>query len=157
MKLKAICEPEKEVNIEITGATLLSVEEAEALPNSLRVYCRWWWLRSPGDDSILAASVHRDGSIDGFGGSVFYSGDAVRPALLISNLESSNLKIGDSIIFGNKEFEIISDSLAICKSDIGTHYFRKDWKAEDANDYEKSDVKKFIDEWFERAKNEDLG
>lgn len=30
--------------------------------------------------------------------------------------------------------------------------FRKDWKAKDANVYEVSDIKKFVDEWFEKVR-----
>ena len=72
----------------------------------------------------------------------------------IKNLESSNLKIGDSIFFGDREFEIVSNDFAFCKTDIGKHNFREDYKSEGANDYEKSDIKKFIEEWFEKAKKE---
>ena len=31
--------------LEITGATLLTVGEAEKLPKGLRIYPRWWWYR----------------------------------------------------------------------------------------------------------------
>ncbi|MBO4418498.1 MAG: TIR domain-containing protein [Oscillospiraceae bacterium] len=44
----------------------------------------WWWLRSPGSDSRLAASVFGDGSVDFSGFSVDFVNDAVRPALWIS-------------------------------------------------------------------------
>ena len=44
----------------------------------------WWWLRSPGDCSDHAASVHRDGSFDYHGDSVNYDIDCVRPALWIN-------------------------------------------------------------------------
>ena len=44
----------------------------------------WWWLRSPGFGSGLAAIVHRDGSVRDVGNSVDYDYDAVRPALWIN-------------------------------------------------------------------------
>lgn len=147
-----------ETSVDIVGATLLTIEEeVEALPNHLRPYTNWWWLRSPGYISRLATYAHLDGSVDDLGNLVHNCNASVRPALQIANLKSTDLKVGDSIFFNDKEFEIISDTLAFCKTDIGTHWFRKDWQAEDANDYEESDVKKFVDDWFERAKNEDLG
>ncbi len=47
----------------------------------------WWWLRSPGRSSDLAAYVDYDGSVDAYGYYVDYVYAAVRPALWI-NLES---------------------------------------------------------------------
>lgn len=152
MKLKTIRKVEDETELEITGATLLSIEEAEALPNLLRSYTDRWWLRSPGYKLYNAAFVNNDGFVIRDGYYVDCSIVAVRPALHISNLNSSNLKIGDTIFFGDKEFKVVSNELAFCKTDIGKHCFREDYQAKDANDYEKSDVKKFIDEWFEGTK-----
>lgn len=43
----------------------------------------WWWLRSPGSSSTLAARVSGDGSVYGSGYSVGTEGGAVRPALWI--------------------------------------------------------------------------
>lgn len=151
MKVEVIIKSRATVDLEITGATLLSIEEAKGLPDHLRTHTNWWWLRSPGDNSSDAASVGGDGSVDYTYSLVSISLGAVRPALRIKNFESSDLKIGDFIIFDGKEFEIVSGNLAFCKTDIGEHCFQEDWDADDANDYEKSDVKKFIDNWFERA------
>lgn len=144
-----IVKTEASTNFKIKGATLLSVDEAEVLPLRLRQYKTWWWLRSPGDDSTYAASFYSDGSVDNYGFSVDYDFGAVRPALQIKNLESSNFEIGDLFKFGNKEFEIISDSLAFCTTDIGKHRFDLY-----SNDYEKSLIKQYIDEWFEDSKGE---
>lgn len=154
MKLKTIRKINDETELNITGATLLSIEEVVALPYYLRAYKNWWWLRSPGRQSYNAVLVNKGGRIYGYGYPVGIDDDAVRPVLQISNLEPTNLKIGDSIFFGEKEFEIISDELAFCKTDIGICCFREDCEAEDANDYEKSDIKKFVDKWFERALKE---
>ena len=44
----------------------------------------WWWLRSPGGNSDLAADVHYDGSVYDYGYDVYSSFDAVRPALWIN-------------------------------------------------------------------------
>ncbi len=138
-----------EGKLKITGATLLSTEEAERLPKHLRKYGHWWWLRSPGRMQKGAASVDGVGWVD-FGGR-FGSNDSdfVRPALKIKNLESSGFKTGDRFKFGESEFEIISDNAAFCCTDIGCYPFRKDWKAEDANDYKKSDIKRYVEAWFE--------
>lgn len=44
----------------------------------------WWWLRSPGSNSGLAADVYIDGSVYNFGDYVNYDYVAVRPALWIN-------------------------------------------------------------------------
>lgn len=121
--------------LKIKGATLLSVDEAKKLLSIKdREYSNWWWLRSPGYDQYLAASVTDGGSVHYGGDDVDYADDCVRPALKL-NLESSDFKIGDTFSFGGKTFKIISKDLAFCLEDIGTHCFRKDWQAPDANDY----------------------
>ena len=38
----------QELDLEITEATLLTIEEARKLPKRLRRYDEWWWLKSPG-------------------------------------------------------------------------------------------------------------
>lgn len=140
-----------DVNLNIVGATLLSIEEAEKLPLELRKYNLWWWLRSPGHSSYEAAIVYLDGSVDHYGYFVDISMGAVRPALQIKNLKSSNLQIGDVFKFGENEFKIISENIAFCLTEIGNHCFRKDREAENANDYDRSDIKKYVDNWFESA------
>lgn len=154
MKVKKIITSTVELELDITGATLLTKEEAEQLPKRLREYHDyWWWLKLP-----LPGPYHNHTAVVDVDGCVYYYGElvdfdnAVRPALVISNLKSSEFKIGDKFEFGDKEFEIISDNRALCLTDIGRCAFRDDQDAEDASIYEKSDVKKFIDGWFEKAK-----
>ncbi len=43
----------------------------------------WWWLRSPGYSSDSAAYVDHDGYVRTFGNGVYFSHNAVRPALYI--------------------------------------------------------------------------
>lgn len=135
-----------ETELEIKGVTLLSTDEAEVLPLRLRKYNNWW-LRSPGFFSFTTAIVHDDGSIDINGNDTDYGSGVIRPALKISKLEASGLEIGDVFLFDDKEFEVISDSLAFCTTDIGKHQFDAN-----SNDYEKSEIKKYVDEWFEQSK-----
>ena len=132
--------------LRIIGVTLPSIDEAKQLPLELRFYKDWWWLRSAGSYSNFAAVVRNDGSLSAAGNTVDAS-NAVRPVLQI-DIKSSIFKVGDTFIFGGKYFDIITDEFAFCQTDIGTCAFREDWEAEDANTYEKSDAKKFVDEWF---------
>ena len=104
----------REEELDITGATLLSIDEANKIPSRLRIYDVWWWLRSPGNYSNCAAFVDLQGSVNLSGDFVDIEVDAVRPALLLKNLKSSNLKIGDVFIFNDQKFEIVSDRMAFC-------------------------------------------
>ena len=154
MRVNIIKKQYDTADLEIVGATLLSVEEVELVPESLRMYECCWWLRSPGGLSDSAACVSIFGSVDYAGDYVRGDYVAVRPALIIKNLKSFNLKIGDIIFFGDKTFEIISDALTFCTTDIGCHCFNSDYEKEGANIYETSDIKKFVDDWFKKNKKE---
>lgn len=139
----------------ILGATLLSKEEAETLlPKRKRKYHSYWWLRTPSKKfSYIACDVEPDGFI-GSGNGVTDETNAIRPALRI-NITSSNFKVGNTFMFGDKKFKILSPTLAFIYNDeIGHCAFRKDQNAEDANIYEASDVKKFVDAWFAKTKTE---
>ncbi len=143
---------ERTNGVRVLGATLLSIEEAERfLSKKDREYSRWWWLRSPGDRLCYAAYVDCDGFISYYGHNTNIDRAYVRPALNI-DLGSSNLKVGDTFYFGGKKFEIIADDLAFCLSDIGTSLFKRSDSFLEGNDYELSDVKKIVDQWFEEAK-----
>lgn len=152
MKIQKILTQTEE--LEIIGAKLLSIEEAKELPIQLRKYEDWWWLITPSCFYHYVAIIEEDGSIDEEGIYVEAGSVVVRPALQIQNIRVSNLQIGDAFIFGDKKFEVISENLAFCVEDIGNCCFREDGRAKDANKYEKSDVKKFVDDWFEEANNE---
>jgi hypothetical protein len=138
---------------EIEGATLLTVEEAKELSKNISLAERNWWLRSPGGFDDWAAFVFGDdGHVDDDGYFV-YEEFGVRPALRISNLESSDLQVGDKFIFGGQSWTIISDDKALCDDVMGESVFCRDLCAKDANVYEASDVKKFVDDWYANAKN----
>ena len=139
---------EEELNI--NGATLLSVEEAEKLPDRLLKCRNFWWLRSSGKYLNFSACVTPLGMIN-YRGEEININFCVRPALILDNLESSNFDIGDIFIFGNKEFEIITKELAFCREDIEFHCFNE----EKNNDYESSEIKEYIDNWFEEVSSKE--
>ncbi len=138
-------------DFEFVRATLLSVEEAETmLTKEERKYRNSWWLRSPGYRTYYAALVYCGGDFDYYGTSVNYSNACVRPALIFESL-SDGWAIGDTFEIGIYRFKIISNHLAwLYGQDLGIYQFRDDWKAESADVYELSDVKRFVDEWFNK-------
>ena len=145
MKVQKHIVTTEEHDVDITDITLLSIEEYEECKEYIPHVSHWWWLRSPGYDSRRAACVYADGGVHGSGYIVDYDRIAVHPALRISNLESFNL--GDKFSLAELEWTVISKDLALCDSMVGATAFREDRQAADANDYDKSDVKKWLEEW----------
>ena len=134
-------------DIEISEITLLSVEEYRAARQNIPVISEWWWLRSPGSFDYIAAYVDSGGSVNAYGNYVNYANNCIRPALRISNLASSNLRAKDVIRLAGKTWTVISDDLILCDESVGNCAFRDDYQAHDANVYERSDVKKWLEKW----------
>ncbi len=134
----------------IKGATLLSVEEAEQVPQTIREFkgCGWWWLRSPGHFTKRAAYVYYDGRVNELGYIVHSISVCVRPALIL-NLESKPTD-GAKLTAGDYSFTIVCDGkYALCDTPVGWSAFRENWESPDANDYEVSDIKKVVDDWYQ--------
>lgn len=139
---KVICKKQEEI---FEGLTLLSSYEYDKYKNNIPKLNKHWWLRSSGSFSSFSAYAVRYSTryLD------FVSRDCnvVRPALRL-NHESSNLKIGDKFKFYNHDWTVISNKYALCDEEFCRMAFRKDWEAMYDNDYELSDVKRYLDcEW----------
>ena len=132
--------------LKVQEITLLSAKEAENVDQYILAGGSWWWLRSPGKDPRTAASVNESGHIISRGNGVNISG-GIRPALRIENLESGNYQIGDVIRIADKAWTVVSSDLVLYNGIIGHGRFRKEWEASDSNDYEASDVKKWLHNW----------
>lgn len=122
---------------------LFSVEEYEKYKCVIPKVCSWWWLRSTGSYSCYATYVLFDGSVLPRGNDV-YSTCGVRPALKVSKSEIANLQIGDRKIYYDFPFVKIDDDLLIAEVPIAFDKFD-----DESNDYEKSYVKRFLEEWKE--------
>ena len=138
---------EEERKIEIDEITLLSLEEYETYQNAIPKIAAWWWLRSPNASIVAnAPDVDNDGLIHTIS---VTSDDGIRPALRIKNPESFDIGIGDKFRLAGDMWTMIGDGLALCDDVVGNCAFRKNWKAQDANIYEKSDIKKWLENWAE--------
>lgn len=152
MNVEKIVTKSETKKLDFTKITPLSIEEFRSLKDKIPptkekigILPDCWWLRSPGDDAFRAAIVygtynHADAT--GFNVDGEYG---VRPALCISNLES--LQVGDKFELAKHHWTIISDKYALCDDIIGESPFRKNYKAKNANDYEASDVKQYLETW----------
>lgn len=137
----------KDVQLDVEGITLLTKEEVEALPVDIRKCYEYWWLRSPGHYYNEAAFVFGEyGDVDRLGYSVDEELD-VRPALRV-NLKSTNLQIGDKVAVFGYVWTVITENLILCDDIVGESPFRKDRYASDANKYEASDIKKWLEQWY---------
>ena len=147
----------------VTGITVLSADETLNLLSGGKRFeyrkCLYkgepcpWWLRDPGHYENFAAFVEENGTIREWGrpvnGEMLGENTCVRPALTLSNIESSGISEGDTFKFHGYTFTVISNEYALCDEAIANIMFRMDSEAEDANVYEKSDIKKFLDDWYE--------
>ena len=146
MTAEKIITTTQEIDVDVTGITLLSVEEAKEVDKNIRCIGDSWWLRSSGHYDDIAAYVYRYGVVYEDGSAVeYYIG--VRPALQISNLESFNFRIGDRFVLVGEQWVVISKDKALCDRIIGKTPFREYYKAPDANNYEKSDIKIWLEQW----------
>lgn len=117
--------------------TLLTVEEAKALPRAiLRTYSDDWWLRTPGDKEDTIAAVAGNGFVLERGLCVNWERIAVRPAFIIANLKSSKF---DKILVGNTWCTVVAPGLALADKKVCWH--RYDAKS---NNWETSELKAFI-------------
>ena len=136
-----------DVELDVKEITLLSADEYRKNIDYILTVNHWWWLRSPGYESDLALLVSCVGALLDYGYFVYFDSGWVRPALRVSNLKSLDLKLGDDLGIANRDWTVISDDLVLADEPIGRCVFRKNWKAEDANDYNASDVKKYLENW----------
>lgn len=139
--------PKQNANLllKIEGITLLSTEEAKALPETIRACGDWWWLRSPGFYSDVAASVIIGDSVYGYGSDVGSGSGAVRPALIIPELEDLDLeKYKDSVTIFDGEWIYIGDGMVLAEKPI--FYSRFD---PISNNYETSEIKQKLEDWLQ--------
>ena len=135
------------VDLDPIEMTLLSREEYELYEHNISLIDDFWWLRSPGYIQGSAARVNPDGSL--YNCSVDYSYAAVRPAL---KFNAQNLRIADKFKFYEYEWTVIAEGIALCDDVFCRMVFREVWQAPDANDFQRSDVKTYLDSQFEQMK-----
>lgn len=131
---------------------LLSTEEFKKYEDVIPRVRAWWWLRSHGYLSYCAACVNNYGSVNNYGYFVRSVDSAVRPALKIKNPESLNLKVGDRITAYNFPFIVIDVEEGLAIAEVPIAFRRFD---EASNNYEKSEVRKFLMDWVDQRSTDE--
>lgn len=145
MKAKRQIISYQDMHIDVEKVTLLSTSEYIAWRDAILPIHECWWLRSRGISQVYAMDVWYDGSlsehvVEDYNG-------CVRPALRILTKAFSNLDIGDKVELVGLMWTKIAANVLLCDKTVGRTCFRKDWKADDANDYKTSDIKKWLENW----------
>ena len=133
------------VDLDVVEVTLLSAEEYATNKDIIPPTNKWWWLRSPGTLRFNAVYVRCDGNVGDR--NVNHVGGYIRPALRIRNLKSSNIPTGSKFKLAECTWTVLLDDLALCDEEIDETCFREHLYTEDANIYEKSDIKKYLEKW----------
>lgn len=105
-----------------------------------------WWLKSPGYISHYAAHVNK-GTIN-YDGSYVLAERGVRPMIVFSD---DTLEKGEEFQFLGNGWMVIAPGKALCESIVGETAFRADWKVQGSNDFEASDLKKWLRLWYDNA------
>lgn len=153
----------QQMDIEILEVTLLSTEEYKANKNLIPALSDAWWLRSAhvfkpitdltkNGDKVVQVVI-REPETDNMSMDIVNSHNAIQtnPVHYVNCIRPV-LKVKESI-YGMK-FNILgytwtglNNGLILCDGSVMEMVFRKDWRAEDCNQYDKSDVKVWLDRW----------
>ncbi len=146
----------KEVTIEATELTLLTKEEyLEAKQRIKPIKTQIWWLRPSNaeEDPYIVAD-----SEDKIAETTWKFGDvelAVRPALRFDTSRTA-LHVGDTFMFGDNTWTVILEGLALCDDVFEMMGYQgwgpgEPWATPEAwRNYEKSDIKEYLDRVFRR-------
>ena len=141
-------------DLDIDEITLLTAEEASQLPIDILHSESWWWLKSPGYyQPYNVSSVHFDGKWICFEDRCDRDDGGIRPAIKVADSDTSGLTTGAKIAFGGYCWTMVLPQTLLCDSIIEYRCWREDSTAADANDWEKSDIKKWLEEWVEKSLN----
>lgn len=142
----------RETRIAVIDITLLSTEEYYRAEAYIAKIDRTWWLRSPGNGKQFIAGVTPDGIVS-HGGFDRRALLAVRPAIHFT-ADPALFPVREKFMFAGVWWTVISDGLALCDGWLYLTAFRQDAETEDANIYERSNVRSSLDRWLTDAKTE---
>lgn len=138
----------KDVEINITGIRLISRKECEECRDFVpKTPGMTWWLSTTSFIHEFYCGFVQDDNPYYLSPSDYRG---VRPALIYETISDKKLRKTEKINAADYSWTVIADGLALCDEFIGATYFRKDVTAEDYYRYDKSDVKKWLEKWFDK-------
>lgn len=128
--------------IDNSRAELMTISEAQNTDKKLLLNNSHYFLKNQGNDQYSVAYIDYSGWINKYGTSIF-NDMAIRPILHILDLNDN--KIGYTFKINKYYFKIINETCAIIQGSLGYNRFDSE-----SNDYEKSEAKQIVDNWFEK-------
>lgn len=125
---------------------LLSEEQYRAARDIIPAVNDEWWLRSPSPYCTQYGKIVKDGQVESLDVNYFAG---VRPALDVGDTEAAGMTIGTKIRLAGHTWTAISQNHILCDDIVGWSCFRDNWMATDANKFEQSDVKRWLQKWSE--------
>ncbi len=133
----------------ITGPTVLSAEEFLTC-KALVPPGGWYWLRSHGD----AARTCRAGMANPQGeiyDALVMCAYGARPAAFAPGFAELGISPGGRVLMKGRIWTAVARDVLLCDGPIGNCPFRADWTAPDSGEWEASDLKAYIEEWWART------
>jgi len=142
-----------EISIKLKDVTIPSGEEIERWTSRIPSENKWYWLRSADKEQGIAGIAGKNNKINAYGDDVDNK-NGVRP-LLLFDTEDCDLISGAKITKNEVVYTVISSGVMIADKIVGTTHFNSAKDSEVSNDYSKSDVKKWLDDWAKSEFGED--
>ncbi|MCR4993244.1 MAG: hypothetical protein K6A45_09395 [Lachnospiraceae bacterium] len=148
-----------EINIKINEITLPSREEITKWSAFIPSENKWYWLRTAGGEQGVADIAGKGNKINGYGDEVDNK-NGVRP-LICFDTDGFEVMPGAKLIKNDVTYTVISSGVMISDKIVGSTHFCGSKDSEEANDFAKSDVKVWLDDWagkeFGAEKDSDNG
>ena len=148
-----------EINIKINEITLPSREEITKWSAFIPSENKWYWLRTAGGEQGVADIAGKGNKINGYGDEVDNK-NGVRP-LICFDTDGFEVMPGAKLIKNDVTYTVISSGVMISDKIVGSTHFSASKDSEEANDFAKSDVKVWLDDWagkeFGAEKDSDNG
>ena len=142
-----------EISIKLKDVTLPSGEEIERWTSRIPSENKWYWLRTGNKEQGIAGIAGKNNKINAYGDDVDNK-NGVRP-LVLFDTEECDLISGAKITKNEVVYTVISSGVMIADKIVGTTHFNSAKDSEVSNDYSKSEVKKWLDDWAKSEFGED--
>ncbi|MBR3580409.1 MAG: hypothetical protein IKN95_05355, partial [Lachnospiraceae bacterium] len=148
-----------EISIKVNEITLPSKDEIEKWSEFIPSENKWYWLRTSGKEPGVADIAGKNNKINGYGDEVDNK-NGVRP-LVMFDTDGFEPMPGAKLIKNEVTYTVISSGVMIADKIVGSTHFCASKDSEESNDYVKSDVKAWLEDWagqeFGAVKESDNG